>query len=121
MDQTWGQYRRRTLENNPFAVVLQRGLTRVTDSLRSVLEELYEASLRVDCDLSKALFCELEPAVATAVWKEAKLSLDAAGQEARLTDSGFDFESVKQRRFGHAEVLRRKLFGAFCYDITHAK
>jgi hypothetical protein len=90
-------------------------VTNSNNKLRSVLlEELYEASLRVDCDLSKTCFA-VEPAVAQAVWSVAKRSLEQACDEAHAVAAGFssqiDAPQMRQK-WGRGFALRQTIFGS---------
>jgi hypothetical protein len=81
------------------------------DQLYSVmLEELYETSVRVDCDLSQASFDVGAPA-AVAVWAEAKATLATALEQASKTGPGFASEKVERQKWGHHQDLQLKVFG----------
>eukprot|EP01051_Picozoa_sp_SAG22_P016364 SAG22_NODE_2297_length_2744_cov_4.528544_2_plen_525_part_00 len=81
------------------------------DQLYSVIvEELYETSVRVDCDLSQALFDVGAPA-AVAVWAEAKATLATALEQASKTGPGFASEKVERQKWGHYQDLQLKVFG----------
>ncbi len=81
------------------------------DQLYSVLvEELYETSIRVDCDLAKTSFDVGVPA-ATAVWAEAKVTLAKALAEAARPGTGFESEKVQKQKWGFHQDLQLKVFG----------
>ena len=80
------------------------------DQLCSVLlEELYETSIRVDCDLSKASF-EVGVPVAKAVWAESKVTLAKALEQAAKPGPGFESEKVEKQKWGHHQDLQLKVF-----------
>ncbi len=81
------------------------------NQLYSVLvEELYETSIRVDCDLTKASF-DVGVPVATAVWAEAKVTLAKALAEAARPGPGFESEQVRKQKWGVHQDLQLKVFG----------
>eukprot|EP01050_Picozoa_sp_SAG11_P006813 SAG11_NODE_545_length_8621_cov_25.321521_3_plen_410_part_00 len=81
------------------------------DQLYSVLlEELYEASIRVDCDLSKASF-DVGVPIATAIWAESKVTLAKALEQAAKPGMGFESQKVERQKWGHHRDLQVKVFG----------